>query len=102
MTLLEVSVMQLAGVFAAADTAYDVGKAMTCSEANALAETIAAGGWMSEAVSLLHGHITGGDGEGDDHYDLIDEGDRRAGEVAVSETTLSNVRRYIEHELIGE
>lgn len=71
--LIMVDVTELAGVFGDGMTAMHVGPHFTCSEADVIAATLAAGGHTEAAESFLSGHVAG-DEPGDTHYD--DDADR--------------------------
>jgi hypothetical protein len=79
---LQSAVAHAAEVFSDDWTARQVGEAMTCSEADALADVFRAAGFTDEALAFLKGHAEGESGEGDelgdDHYylraDAVEQG----------------------------
>lgn len=62
----------VARVFGREELAYEIGKHMTCSEADCLAVGMALGDRREAAATFLIGHAHGDDDPDDKHVDLID------------------------------
>lgn len=64
------ALVDLAAITGDLDFCYDVGKSMTCGEAEAIANVLRAFGYADEAETFITGHAYGDEDETDSHHEM--------------------------------